>query len=224
MGVHDGHRRRMKERFESFGLDNFADVNVLELLLFYAVPRRDTNETAHRLLGAFGSLSNVLEADIGLLTQVEGVGHETAVYLRLIGEVARRKDMQPVKRGQKVDSINDAVNILRPLFKGVTVERAYMLMLDGYGRMAGCELLDEGAPNKVKLDYGKIMRSVYGRQAKAVVLAHNHVNSPATPSIQDIEATKQLSELLNKAGVQLLDHVIFSGNFYCSMKDVGALR
>ena len=86
----------MRERFEKSGLDSFDSVNVLELLLFYALPRRDTNVVAHKLLDTFGSLNGVLEADIAMLESVEGVGHSAALYLRLIGEVARRKDLRQI--------------------------------------------------------------------------------------------------------------------------------
>ena len=83
MSVHDGHRDRLKQRFLAEGLDNFSQVQVLELLLFYCIPRKDTNEVAHRLLDRFGSLSQVLETRVEDLEKVDGIGHNTAVFLSL---------------------------------------------------------------------------------------------------------------------------------------------
>ena len=90
MGIHDGHRERMKKRFLEHGLDNFDDVNALELLLFYALPRKDTNALAHALLDRFGSLAGVLDASAADLLSVDGVGESIAGLLRLIPERSRR--------------------------------------------------------------------------------------------------------------------------------------
>ena len=223
MGVHDGHRQRMRERFEKSGLDSFDSVNVLELLLFYALPRRDTNVVAHKLLDTFGSLNGVLEADIAMLESVEGVGHSAALFLRLIGEVARRKDLRQVKRGQKMDTFKQIVDFMQPLFGGLTVERVYVLLLDGSARVISCDMLDEGVANRVKMDAGKLLRIAISKSARAVVLAHNHVDGTSQPSDADRISTKHIAQLLNTAGIQLIDHIIFSGRVYCSMADLNLI-
>ena len=98
MGVHDGHRQRVKEQFERQGLDAFTDIQALELLLFYVQPRKDTNVTAHNLIDEFGTIKNVLESEVDELCQVEGVGHETALFLSLVGQMARRKELRAINR------------------------------------------------------------------------------------------------------------------------------
>ena len=104
MGVHEGHRERLRRRFIEHGLENFDDVNVLELLLFYVRPRQDTNETAHRLIDYFGSIDRVFDARIDDLERVEGVGRETAVFLRLIPQVSRRYMERKWSPGEVMDT------------------------------------------------------------------------------------------------------------------------
>ena len=104
MGVHDGHRERMRERFRGHGLDNFNDINALELLLFYAAPRRDTNGMAHALLEKFGSLSAVLEANEQELLTVPGIGENAVTLLRLIPAFSRRYLLDKTPSDEPVDS------------------------------------------------------------------------------------------------------------------------
>ena len=106
--VHEGHRDRLRERFEKEGLLHFQDHEVLELMLFYAIPRKDTNPIAHRLLDAFGSLTGVLEAQISDLEKVEGIGHNTAVYIKLNVEIMKKYRTDKLKRSVRIVTMKDA--------------------------------------------------------------------------------------------------------------------
>ena len=159
--VHEGHRQRLKAQFERFGLDVMDDVKVLELLLFYSQPRRDTNVTAHLLLDKFHTLKNVLTAPIGMLEEVPGVGHSTAVYIRLIGESARRMNIVRPSSSAKINSVEDAVQYLQPLFDGATEEKLYIMMIDKNKHVIDCKLFGEGIINKVTFDVSRIVQELY---------------------------------------------------------------
>ena len=137
MGVHDGHRSRMKERFRGHGLENFNDINALELLLFYAAPRRDTNGMAHALLERFGSFSAVLEANEQELLAVPGIGENAVTLLRLIPEVSRRYLLDKTPSNEPIDSAEAAGRYFIPRFMYETEETVYALLLDARKRPIG---------------------------------------------------------------------------------------
>lgn len=144
MGVHDGHRSRMKERFRGHGLENFNDINALELLLFYAAPRRDTNGMAHALLERFGSFSAVLEANEQELLAVPGIGENAVTLLRLIPEVSRRYLLDKTPSNEPIDSAEAAGRYFIPRFMYETEEIVYALLLDARKRPIHCTAISRG--------------------------------------------------------------------------------
>ena len=219
MGVHDGHRQRVKEQFERQGLDAFTDIQALELLLFYVQPRKDTNVTAHNLIDEFGTIKNVLESEVDELCQVEGVGHETALFLSLVGQMARRKELRAINRNSVLRSTIDVVHILRPRFEGATVEKAYVLLIDGEYHPIDCVLLAEGGGQKVHINISRLARIALNKRAAGIILAHNHLIRSAAPSNDDLAMTNKIERTLNALEVQLLDHLIFYKSEYYSIKN-----
>ena len=216
MGVHDGHRQRMKRRFLEHGLDNFDDVNVLELLLFYAQPRQDTNAMAHALLDRFGSLSAVLEARPAELRNVNGIGDNAAALLGLIPAVSRRYllDKSPAAAGR----------YFIPRFMYETEEVVYALLLDARKQPICCRELSRGTVNAAEINARRLAELSLERRASAVILAHNHLSGVALPSAEDEIATAQLRRALGLLGVELSDHIIVAGCEYVSMSESGLLR
>lgn len=208
--VHEGHRQRLRTQFERFGLDVMDDVNVLELLLFYAQPRRDTNVTAHLLMDKFHSLKNVLTAPVGMLEEVPGVGHSTAVYIRLIGESARRMNIVRPSSSAKINSSEDAIQYLQPLFDGATEERLYIMMIDKNKHIIDCKLFAQGVIDKVSFDQSRIVQELIYCRATAIIIAHNHIVGSAGPSSADRNSTAALNTTLSGLGIQIVDHLIFS--------------
>lgn len=214
MSSHEGHRARLKERFLKEGLDSFNTHEVVELMLYYAIPQRDVNETAHLLVERFGSLSGILEADIDDLTEVDGVGAHAATMFKLICAVTRRYAVERGSAELRYTSIGQIGKYLVGLYIGVTVERAYILLFDNSMKLLDVINAGEGVINSVNITPRFVIEKVLKRGASVVVLAHNHPNGVATPSREDIALTMQLRQLLDVCGITLLEHFIVSGNYY----------
>lgn len=223
MGVHDGHRDRMRRRFLANGLNGFADHEVLELLLYYAIPRGDVNPLAHALMDRFGSLSGVLAAPAELLAQVEGVGERTAMLLRLVPQIAQMARLADMEREVALNTREKIGDYLLELFSRERNEAVYQVCLDGKGKLLACRRLGEGSASAVNLDVRKIVQNAIVFCACSVILAHNHPSGVALPSHEDRVATRMVREALETMGVRLVDHVIVADNDYVSMAESGLL-
>lgn len=219
--LHKGHRQRLKDRFLKEGLDGFEPHNVLELLLFYAIPQRDTNELAHRLLKRFGSLSGVLDADFDELCQVEGVGANVATLLKLMPGLARRYLDDYDKKGVVLTSIEEVGAFLRPKFVGRKNEMIFLLCMDSRGSVVYGDFIAEGSINAAPMYTRNILEAAMRSHAVSVILAHNHPRGLALPSNADMLATRSVFDALAAAKVRLVDHLIFAGSDYVSMRDSG---
>lgn len=214
--LHVNHRKRVRERFAEEGLTAFADHNVLELLLFYAIPRCDTNDIAHLLLKEFGSLSNVFNASPEALARVPGVGKETALFLRLIPAVCARYLEDMKKEGAEIHSGADAAEQLTPYFLGTDRERLVCILTSPGGRVIRRQLVDEGGADTVAANAEHIAEMAVTCRAGGVVLGHSHPYGFAAPSPEDLDMTLRLSQMLTPFGIRLLEHVIFAGGeYYC---------
>ncbi len=221
MGEHDGHRERLRQRFLEHGLDALQDHEVLELLLFYAVPRRDTKELAWRLLHHFGSLSAVLDASADDLQQVSGIREPAAVLLSLMTPLARRYQISRTDKRQILNSSTRCGEFLTGYFFGSTDELVYLLCLDAKGQFLACRMLQHGSATSAALSLRKAAEIAMSAKASAVVLAHNHPGGLALPSQADYETTCQLRAALEPLGIQLVDHIIVADKDFVSMKDNG---
>ena len=220
MGVHDGHRARMKERFLEQGLGSLADHEVLELVLYYAIPRRNTNETAHLLLERFGTLKNVLAADIRELQEVPGVGKNAAALLKLLRAVIDRADMpapprEPIRTGEQAGAY------FVQLLNGEQHEVLYLMCLDGKGKLLSCQTAAKGGVNVTAVSVRQVVDLALRSGATAVVLAHNHPSGVALPSRADQTMTRQVADALRPLGIRLLDHIVVADGDYVSMADSG---
>ena len=221
MGLHDGHRKRLKAQFLAQS-DSFHDHQLLELLLCYAIPQGDVNVLAHRLLERFGSLSGVLDARPEALVQTPGVGEHTAVLLKLIPVLSGRYQADRASLGTILNSTQAAGSYLRPFFsQGARYEMAYLVCLDGKYKVLGCHRLGEGSVNAAEITVRKVMEIALAQNATAVILAHNHLSGLALPSNADLMTTQRLSSILQSVGLELLDHLIFTDDDMVSLRDSG---
>ena len=224
MGVHDGHRDRMRRRFLANGLNGFADHEVLELLLYYAIPRGDVNPLAHALADRFGSLSGVLAAPAELLAQVEGVGERTAMLLRLVPQIAQMARLADMEREVALNTREKIGDYLLELFSRERNEAVYQVCLDGKGKLLACRRLGEGSASAVNLDVRKIVQNAIVFCACSVILAHNHPSGVALPSQEDHTATLRVKEALASIDVKLEDHIIVADHDFLSFAQSGFLR
>ena len=217
-----GHRNRVRERYLNTGLDTFQDYEALELLLFYAIPRKDTKSTAKNLIARFGSLPAVLDATLEELTEA-GLSPNATVLLKLVPDMNRYYAVKTDGAGQKVHSTSDAGRILCAMFRHEQTESVRLLCLNAGGKVLKLALLNEGDINAVHFSVRKIVETALSAKAVSVILAHNHPGGTLTPSREDLDATNSAKAALSTVGIQLLDHLIISGDGYCSLRDEGYL-
>lgn len=221
--VHSGHRQRLKDQFLTHGMDPIHDVNVLELILFYAIPRQDTNPIAHRLLNTFGSLAAVFDATPEELMERGGLSKNAATLIKLIPAAARRQQLSRSSCHQLLDSTQKCGDYLVPFFFGATQEEVYLLGLDAKCKVLGCVKLSTGSVNSAGLSIRKVVECALNMKASSVVLAHNHTSGIAVPSQEDIRTTKSISHALDLVGVYLADHVVVADEDYVSMAESGLI-
>ncbi len=225
MGVHDGHRDRLRARFLKEGLAGFEEHNALELLLFYARPRCDTNEIAHALIKRFGSFSAVLDAPVEELVQVPGMGHTSAVLLKLAPQVGAYYLENRTAPGAILNTTESAGEFFLPKFLGKKNEEVYVAALDDKRKVLRCvRISEEGIVNAVPISVRRIVAEAVAANATGMVLAHNHPGGLALPSANDKLATRQAYQALKLINVQLVDHIVVADGDFVSMADSGYIE
>ena len=221
MGIHDGHRSRMKQEFLQGGLTHFSEPRALELLLFYSRMQGDVNPTAHALLDAFGSLAGVLDADPQELMSVPGVGENTAVLLKLIPALAAKYLASRTSAETIIRNSGDLRDLFAPYFFGARNELSFLACFDSKLKLLGVRKISEGGPNETNIGPRQIATAALSYNASAVVLAHNPPSGLASPSDDDISTTRYLFQVLRGLGIVLYDHVILADDDMVSMRDSG---
>ncbi len=217
MGLHDGHRERMKSRFVEAGLDGFNDHNALEMLLFYAVPRRDTNELAHRLLRQFGSLSGVFEASLDELMCVDGIGENAATLIKLIPEISRRYMLTKSNPKKIIRCTDDAGEYFIAKFMYEVNEICYALLLGPSNSIISCKQISRGVVNATEVGIRSLVEAAIKSNAAGVIIAHNHPNAEPRPSKEDEYCTQLIKNALNLVDIKLIDHIIVGGKEFQSL-------
>jgi len=223
MNEHHNHRKRKKEQFLMHGLDAFADHEVLELLLYYAIPRVDTNPTAHRLLDCFGTLEKVFSASAEELAEVEGVGENAAALITLFMPLYRRIYTSPTQNPIILNSAERANEYFQKLFFGETEEVLYEACLDKKGKLLRCFRVNRGGADSVGLNMRHIVENAIKTSASSIILAHNHPSGIALPSQDDNATTLAAYDALRTVGVELIDHLIIADGDCVSLRENGLL-
>ena len=217
MSDHSNHRRRLRERFQKEGLDNFNDINALELVLFYCIPRKDTNPIAHQLIDHFGNLNNVIHAKPQELKKIKGVGDNAVTFLSLLSQLERYCQMQRKEVGDVMETLDDCGAYLLPRFHGLQNETVFLLCLDAKSKVICCRKVGEGSVNSAGVPVRRIVEIALDANASSVVLAHNHPGGLAVPSVEDIQTTRRVAEALTPVDVILADHIVVAGDEFVSM-------
>lgn len=220
--MHNGHRRRLKDRFMKEGLSGFNEINALELLLFYCVPRRDTNDLAHRLLDHFGSLDKVIDATPEQLEQVEGIGPQISTFIHLLPDLARYYyNIKKKRKDTIMTNVNDCGEYMLPMFMNQRNEVVYLLCMDAKRKVLSCDFIGEGSVNSANVPVRRIVEMALNAGASVVVIGHNHPSGLALPSGEDVQTTKLLSRALRTVDVILFDHLVFADNEFVSLAQSG---
>lgn len=216
--MHEGHRDRMRNRYIKEGIDAFEPHNVLEMLLFYCIPRKDTNELAHALIKRFGSLTEVLDAPVHELERTEGLSRNAAVFLSMIPDVCRYY-MKEKKSAQKVCGKQEIERYIVERFIGLSEEHVILACIDNAMRLTSCDIVCEGSVNSAAVSIRAIVDLALRHNAVAVILAHNHPRGLPLPSREDIVTTQRVHDALETLSIRLLDHIICTPTDHTSLAD-----
>jgi len=217
MSIHDGHRTRMKERFRNNGMDGLNEHEVLEMLLYYCIPRRNTNEIAHALLDEFKTLQRVLNASATELEVVGGMGKNAALFVSFVRQMDRFFVEKDTEEKDILWNLERCHKHLQRCFAGKKNETVMLLCLDAKCKLLGCPVVGEGSLHSANVSIRKIVGTALATNATSVVLAHNHPGGLATPSGEDVQATRLIAETLKTMEVVLLDHIVVSDDDYVSL-------
>lgn len=220
-GIHEGHRARMKKKLLENGERSLADHELLEVLLYYAIPRRDTNELAHRLLKQFGSLQGVLSAPVQELACVSGVGQQAALLMGMVPMLCRRAAQR--EKEQILNSVDACGAYFTELLGSSRREMLWQVCLDGKGKVLSSRCLAEGDVSMAAVSVRQVVEYALRAGAVGVVLAHNHPSGVALPSQKDCTTTRMIRDALNTMNIRLVDHIIVADKDYVSMAASGLL-
>ena len=222
--IHKDHRSRVRDKFNKVGLGGFADHEILELLLFYAIPYKDTNPIAHELLNQFGSLENVFAASQEELEKVKGISTNSATLLKLIPSIASKLSKDQTKYYPHIRSWKDAINYCNLLLGNEPQENVYAICIDNKSEVRSAKLISTGGASSAQVDTKKLTKYVLDRDYNKIILAHNHPIGNATPSNEDIMFTKHIIQMFAMLNIEVLDHCIISPTGAFSMAHEGIIQ
>lgn len=212
-----GHRGRLRAQYIQTGGKSFAAHNLLELLLFYAIPRRDTKNIAHALLKRFGDVSGVFNATVEELCQVKGISENSAVLIKLTAELGKRYCDNDMVDSVRFYTYDDIGGFLQDQYINVTKERVIALYLDNVGRLIKLGMVCDGGVNSARFDVRKIVADAIAADAGAVVVAHNHPSGSHIPSSDDLDATKMMKKVIESAGIEFVEHYVVGSDGTCRL-------
>ncbi len=220
--LHEGHRKRLRhELLEQDFPDSVPSHKVLEALLFYGIPRGDTNGIAHELLAKFGSLLGVFEAEPNSLFEVKGMTEKAVTLIKMILPIARRIHTEKVIPNYRFSSIEEYGDYVTERFLGYTNEVLMISSFDNKGNLLENDIISDGHATSVSLSVKKIIKKILPRNPSSVIIVHNHIGHSAVPSFADIEMTQSLKYTLEQLEIKLIDHIIVSGTDYVSLAQSG---
>ena len=221
--LHSGHRKRMRERALRDGTTSLADHELLEMLLYYVIPRGNTNEQAHELLHTYQNLQDLIDGDADMLRHVQGLGESSVVFFALLREMIRRYGRGDTQRRPVLRTQEDCGAYFINLLAQERVECLYMVCLDAQKRVIATVALARGNAESSTVQMSDLAEAAVRFRARRIILAHNHPGGVTTPSMEDLETTQRIREALRPLGIQVLDHYIVAGDKYLSLSAHGLM-
>ena len=222
----EGHRERLRKRYIKSGLEGFNDYEVLELLLTYSIARKDVKPIAKELIEKFGTIDEIAKSDVKSLLEVDGIGEGSAVFLKLIGDIALTLYREKIEDKDilTIKSKNILLSYLRGEIGHSPREEFKILFLDISNKLIASETLFSGTIDKSAIYPREIVERVIKNRAKSVIFAHNHPSGNISPSKKDIELTQYMYDSLKLLEIRLLDHIIVTKNSYFSFLEEGLIE
>ena len=213
-----GHRKRLKEKFEKVGSENFEDYEILELLLMYSIPRADVKPIAKTLMNEFKSIRNVFLADHESLSAVKGLGDSSLNFIKAVYEVCARIAKEEIKNETLLNSPEKVVNYCKVRMSGLNYEQFRVIFLDKKSKLLMDEVIQKGTIDKAVVFPREIVKRAINVGASAMILLHNHPSGDPTPSKADIDATLNIKKAAALMDIKLHDHIIIGKNKHYSMR------
>lgn len=213
-----GHRDRLRNRFMQGGADAMPDYELLELVLFRAIPRRDTKDLAKSLLARFGSFAEVINAPDTLLKEVSGVSERVVQELRIIRAAALRLMQRQISEKPLLDSWNKVLEYCRAVIGYESKEQFRILFLDKRNRLIADEIQGQGTVDHTPVYVREVVKRALELSSTAIILVHNHPSGDPTPSRADIDMTRFIADAGKPLGVQVHDHIIVGRQGHVSFK------
>lgn len=220
--LHKGHRQRIIKKYMENGIDSLEDHEALEILLFLAFSRQNTNDISHRLIDKFGSLEKVFDADYNDLLLVNGIGSTAATLIKFTRDFADRLYRE---KPEKIALINHKAmsEHCYNLLKFADTEMVYILFLDSRLRLIGERLISTGTDSFVRIDMRDVVDNVIRSKCSNIVITHNHPSGETLPSSDDISTTRQLVQFFRKIGIEVVDHIIVNESGARSIRNSGMM-
>jgi DNA repair protein RadC len=217
------HRKRLKERYERTGMGGLQDYEILELLLFYAIPQGDVKPRAKELLKRFGSLKGVLDADPGALREISGVGSHSSLFFRVVRDIGTLYLRQSVEVKEQISSTRELIDYCLSSMGALKDEHFAVVYLNARNRIIQVETIQEGIVNQAVVYPRKVLEKALEHKASAIILVHNHPSGHVRPSDADIRLTRVLQDAARVMDIALHDHLIVGENRFFSFREEGIL-
>lgn len=214
--IHKDHRKRVRDTYLKSGIDSMPDHNILEMLLFYGIARKDTNPIAHELIEKFHDLNGVLDAPVKELTKIKGISESTALLIRLVHDIGLKYRSEAPNSKVSLASGERLYDFIKMKYIGEPKEIVYLISLDSHGRLKHCIKVADGTPTSVVSDSRQLVELALRFDVANAVLAHNHPNGFAAPSQADLSATEKIAKLFEAVDIKFVDHVIVADDDYFS--------
>ncbi len=218
-----GHRQRIKDKYKRSGIDGWLDYEVMELVLSYAIVRKDTKPIAKDLMARFKTISGVLDADSKELESVSGISEHTSLFLKLLKDITVIYFENNLYNKDLLSSPEAVFNYLKASLKGCADEEFKVIFLDNKNQLINIEVLQTGTVNESVVYPRKVVKRALHHHAAGVIVAHNHPAGTLKPSKEDCIVPQSIKNALQTVEIRLLDHVIISRNDYFSLQDKGLL-
>ena len=218
-----GHRKRLKQKFLTAGIEAFHEYEVVELLLTCAIPRKDVKPLAKDLLREFGSLKGIVDAEIGDLARISGVGEDSAIVIKFLKELAALYLKQKAKEKPQIACTSELLDYCRTAMGGKKDEEFCVIYLDAQNQIIEFETVQKGVANQAVVYPRQVLESALRKKASALILAHNHPSGHVRPSDADIRLTKTIQDSARMLDILVHDHIIIGENRFFSFREEGLM-